>query len=132
MHRLPQPRPALRFALRHLQFVAILTLAAGLGILVTRLFALPFGSAILFLPLMLLGALGVRREFQTPSLTELAFYSSAFIAVLLIWPGAHLAVSAYEASGFVTLAAFMILVLALAIVLGVLAEKLFAAGEDDA
>lgn len=132
MLRLPQPRPALRFAVRHLQFLTVLVLAGGLSILVTRLFALPFGSAILFLPLMLLGAVGVRREFQTPSLTELAFYSSAFVAALLIWPGAHLAVSAYEASGFVTLAAFMFFVLAVAIALGVLAEKLFAAGEDDA
>lgn len=131
MLRLPQSRPALRFAMRHLHFLAALVLAAGLGILLTRLLALPAGSALLFLPLMLLGALGVRREFQTPSLTELAFYSSAFVAALLIWPGAHLAVAAYEVTGFVTLAAFMAFVLALAIVLGVLAEKLFAADEDD-
>lgn len=130
MLRLPQPKPALRFALRHLQFVAVLALATGLGTAAAKAFALPSGSALLFLPLMLLGALGVRREFQTPSLTELAFYSSAFIATLLIWPGAHLAVTTYEASGMVPLAAFMVFVLVLAIALGMLAEKLFADGDD--
>jgi hypothetical protein len=79
---------------------------------------------------MLLGVVGARREFQKPSLTELAFFSIATIAALLIRPGAHLAVSAYEAAGFVTLATFMAFVLALAIALGGLVERLFAAGED--
>lgn len=85
------------------------------------------GGAVLFLPLKLFGALSVGREFPTPSLKELAFYFSLLAAALLIWPSAHLAASAYEAAGFVTLAAFMGFVFALALFLGLLAVKLLAA-----
>lgn len=126
--RLPQPRPALRFALRRAYVLA--ALALGLAGVATMIVSLPSGGAALLLSLMLLGALGARREFRTPSLKELAFYSIAIIAALLIWPGAHLAVSTYQSTGFVTLAVFMAFVLGLAITLGVLAEKLLAAGDD--
>lgn len=134
--RLSQSRPALRLTLRRavaLRRVHVLTgLAIGLAVIATMIVSLPSGSAAVFLSLMLLGALGARREFRTPSLKELAFCSIAIIAALLIRPGARLAVSTYEATGFVTLVAFMAFVLALAIALGVLAEKLLAAGEDGA
>lgn len=126
--RLPQPRPVLRFALRRAYVLA--ALAIGLAVIATMIVSLPSGSTALLLSLMLLGALGARREFRTPSLKELAFYSIAIIAALLIWPGARLAVSTYQATGFVTLAVFMAFVLGLAITLGVLAEKLLAAGDD--
>lgn len=104
--------------------------ALGLAVIVTTIVSLPSGSLAFLLALMLLGVVGARREFQMPSLTELAFFSIAIIAAVLIRPGAHLAVSAYEAAGFVTLAVFMAFVLVLAIALGRLAERLFAAGED--
>lgn len=122
------PRPALRFALRRAYVLAALPI--GLAVIATMIVSLPSGGTAFLLSLMLLRALGARREFRTPSLKELAFYSIAIIAPLLIWPGARLAVSTYQAAGFVTLAVFMAFVLALAITLGVLAEKLLAAGDD--
>lgn len=115
-----------RFSPRRAQFLP----ALGLAAIATMIVSLPSGSLAFLLALMLLGVVGARREFQTPSLTELAFYSIAIVATLLIRPSAHLAVSAYEAAGFVTLAAFMLFVLAFAIALGVLCERLFTAGED--
>lgn len=120
------PFRPLSFSLRRARFLP----ALGLAAIVTTIVSLPSGSLAFLLALMLLGVVGARREFQKPSLTELAFFSIAIIAALLIRPGAHLAVSAYEAAGFVTLAAFMAFVLALAIALGRLVERLFAAGED--
>jgi len=122
------PFRPLSFSLRRAQFLP----ALGLAAIVTTIVSLPSGSLAFLLALMLLGVVGARREFQKPSLTELAFFSIAIVAALLVRPGAHLAVSAYEAAGFVTLAAFMAFVLALAIALGRLVEKLFAAGEDHA
>lgn len=116
-----------RPCLRRIQFLP----ALGLAAVATMIVSLPSGGSAFLLALMLLGAVGARREFQTPSLTELAFYSIAILAAVLIRPGADLAVSAYEAVGFVTLAAFMALVLVLAITLGMLSERLFAAPEDD-
>jgi|GEM_PF-4174492 len=86
-------------------------------------------AVLLFLPLVLFGALGAGRELLSPSLTELAFYSFAIVAVMAIWPSARLAATTYEATGFVTLFAFMSFVFALAIALGVLAVK-FLAGDD--
>jgi L-asparagine transporter-like permease len=86
-------------------------------------------AALLFLPVALFAALGAGRELSMPSLTELAFYSFAIVAGLAIWPSARLAVTAYEASGFVTLFAFMGFVFALAIGLGVVAVKLLAGDE---
>jgi hypothetical protein len=120
------PFRPLSFSLRRARFLP----ALGLAAIVTTIVSLPSGSLAFLFALMLLGVVGARREFQKPSLTELAFFSTAIIAALLIRPGAHLAVSAYEAVGFVTLAAFMAFVLALAIALGRLVERLFAAGED--
>ncbi len=120
------PFRPLSFSLRRAQFLP----ALGLAAIVTTIVSLPSGSLAFLLALMLLGVVGARREFQKPSLTELAFFSIAIVAALLVRPGAHLAVSAYEAAGFVTLAAFMAFVLALAIALGRLVERLFAAGED--
>jgi hypothetical protein len=120
------PFRPLSFSLRRAQFLP----ALGLAAIVTTIVSLPSGSLAFLLALMLLGVVGARREFQKPSLTELAFFSIAIAAALLVRPGAHLAVSAYEAAGFVTLVAFMAFVLALAIALGRLVERLFAAGED--
>lgn len=120
------PFRPLRFTLRRAQFLP----ALGLAALVTTIVSLPSGSLAFLLAVMLLGVVGARREFQTPSLTELAFFSIAVVAASLIRPGAHLAVSAYEGAGFVTLAAYMAFVLVLAIALGRLVERLFAAGED--
>lgn len=120
------PFRPLSFSLRRAQFLP----ALGLAAIVTTIVSLPSGSLAFLLALMLLGVVGARREFQKPSLTELAFFSIAIVAALLVRPGANLAVSAYEAAGFVTLVAFMAFVLALAIALGRLVERLFAAGED--
>lgn len=122
------PFRPLRLSLRRAPFLP----ALGLAAIVTMIVSLPSGSLAFLLALMLLGVVGARREFQTPSLKELAFFSIAIIAALLIRPGAHLAVSAYEATGFVTLVAFMAFVLALAIALGMLAGRLFTTGEDGA
>ena len=80
---------------------------------------------------MLLGALGAGRELLTLSLKELAFYSFAIVAAGLIWPGARLAVSTYEVSGFVALAAFMAVVFALAVALGILSAKLLASHDGE-
>ena len=120
------PFRPLRFSPRRAQLLP----ALGLAAVATMIVSLPSGSIAFLLALLLLGVLGARREFQSPSLKELAFYSIAIIAAVLIRPGAHLAVSSYEAAGFVTLAAFMVFVLALAITLGLLSERLFAARED--
>jgi hypothetical protein len=122
------PFRPLRLCLRRAQFLP----ALGLAAIVTTIVSLPSGSLAFLFALMLLGALGARREFQTPSLKELAFFSMAIIAAALIRPGAHLAASAYEAAGFVTLAVFMAFVLALAIALGMLAGRLLTTGEDGA
>jgi hypothetical protein len=80
----------------------------------------------LLLGLVLFGAFGVGRELLTPSLKELAFYSAIIVAAVLIWPAAHLVTSAYQTSGFVSLVAFMVLVSAMALVLGVLSANLLA------
>jgi hypothetical protein len=123
-----------------------LTLGHGRGLLTLILIAGPVvaayslfrlqpdslsGVAFLFLPLVLFGALGAGRELLTPSLKELAFYSFAMVAAMLIWPSARLAVLAHEASGLVMLAAFMGFILALALALGVLAVKLLASHDGE-
>jgi hypothetical protein len=113
-------------------FVAFLLVAALMAAAHT-LFQLQPDSisavAFLSLPLVLIAALGMGRELFSRSLTELAFYSFAVAAAGLIWPGARLAVSTYEAAGLVTLAAFMVIVFAVAVALGVVAMKLLA-GRD--
>jgi hypothetical protein len=48
------------------------------------------------------------------------------VAAMAIWPSAHLAVGAYDATGFVTLLAFMGFVFVRAIALGIVAVKLLA------
>jgi hypothetical protein len=63
------------------------------------------------------------------SLLTLALVVAPFVAAMAIWPSARLAVSAYEVSGFVTLLAFMGIVLALATALGVAVVKLLAEDE---
>ena len=131
--RLSQHRGPLRLQVSRrrslLTLGAIATLMAAAG----TLFPLqPDGLSavvLLFLLLVLFGALGAGRELLSPSLTELAFYSFAIVAVMAIWPSARLAATAYDATGFVTLFAFMSFIIALAIALGVLAVKLLA-GDD--
>ncbi len=123
------------FPHRHRRLLIACTAVAAPAAAAQALFKLQPDSisaaSILFLTLMLLGALGAGREFLTPSLKELAFYFFAIVAAALIWPAAHLAVSAYEAAGFVTLALFMAFVFALAVALGVLSVKLLASHDGE-
>ncbi len=88
-------------------------------------------AAVLFLSLVLFEALGAGRELLTPSLRELAFYFIAILAAGLIWPGAHLAMSTYEAAGFVTLALFMVFAFVVAVALAVLAVELPASQDGE-
>lgn len=129
--RLSQHKPLPR--LHRGRFLLTLLLVLAFLVAVPTLFALrPDGisaAALLFLPLALFAALGAGRELSTPSLTELAFYSFAIVVSMAIWPSARLAVTAYEASGFVTLLAFMGFVFGLAIALGVVAVKLLTGDE---
>src|SRR5262245_38448566 len=131
----PQPRPPHRFPLHRGRFLVALVLAAILLGAADALFAYRFGGLVvagllLFLPLVLIAALGVGRELLTPSLKELAFYTFAIFAAGAIWPGAHLAISSYKDAGFLALAAFMIIVFVLAVVLAVLSAY-WLAGPDD-
>jgi hypothetical protein len=110
---------------------SLLTLVAIAALLVAAHTLAPLqpnnisAAFLLFLPLVLFAALGAGREFLTPSLRELAFYFFAMVAAMAIWPSAHLAAFAYEATGFfVPLLVFMGFVFALAIALGVVAVKL--------
>jgi hypothetical protein len=133
--RLSQHRSLARLGLGRRRSLITLGLIAALLAAAHRLFPLQADGisavALLFLPLVLFGALGAGRELSTPSLTELAFYSFAIVAAMAIWPSASLAVTAYEATGFVTLLAFMGFVFAVAIALGVLAVKLLASRDDE-
>jgi hypothetical protein len=131
--RLSQQRPSFRLIRR--RFLVALFLIAALVVAIRALFPLQPDSisavTFLFLPLVLFAALGAGREPLTPSLTELAFYSFAVVAALAIWPSARLAVTAYEATGFVTLIAFMAFVIGLAIGLGVVTVKLLAGNDGE-
>lgn len=131
--RLSQHRGPLRLQVSRRRSLLTLGAIATLLAAACTLFPLQPDSlsavALLFLPLVLFGALGAGRELLSPSLTELAFYSFAIVAVMAIWPSARLAATAYDATGLVTLFAFMSFVIALAIALGVLAVKLLA-GDD--
>jgi hypothetical protein len=132
--RLSQPKPPFRLPLRHARFLAAFVLAAALMAAARTLFELQPDNisavAFLSLPLVLFGALGAGRELLTPpSLKELAFYAFAVVAAGLIWPGARLAVTTYEAAGLATLIVFMIVIFALAMALGMLATRLLA-GHD--
>lgn len=131
--RLSQHKPLARLRLNRGRSLLTLGLIAALLLAAHTLFSLQpnsvLAAALFFLPLVLFAALGAGRELSTPSLTELAFYSFAIVAVMAIWPSARLAVAAYEASGFVTLLAFMGFVFALAIALGFVAVKLLAGDE---
>ncbi|MGE0239368.1 MAG: hypothetical protein AB7F09_00460 [Parvibaculaceae bacterium] len=89
------------------------------------------GRSLLFLPLALFGALSAGRELLSPSLKELAFYSFAIVATMAIWPSARLAAIAYEATGVVTLFAFMGFIIAVAIALGVAAVKLLSGSDGE-
>jgi hypothetical protein len=126
--RLSQHRSFARLRLTRRRSLLTLALIVALLAAVHTLFPLqPDGisaALLLFWPLVLFAALGAGRELSTPSLTELAFCSLAIVAAMAIWPSARLAVTAYEATGFVTLLAFMGFVFALAIALGVVAVKL--------
>lgn len=128
--RLSQSRLPFRLPRHRGRFLVAFLLVAALMAAAHALFQLQPDSisavAFLFLPLVLFGALGVGRELLSPSLTELAFYCVAVIAAGLIWPGARLAVSTYQGTGLVTLAAFMVVVFVLAMALGVLAMRFLA------
>lgn len=130
---LSHSRPQFRLSFRRGRFFVAFLLVAALMAAANALFQLQPDSisavAFLSLPLVLIAALGMGRELFSPSLTELAFYSFAVIAAGLIWPGARLAVSTYEAAGLMTLTAFMVIVFAVAVALGVVAMKLLA-GRD--
>lgn len=88
-------------------------------------------ALLLFLPFVLFAALGAGRELLTPSLKGLAFFSFLAVAALAIWPSARLAVTAYEATGFVTLLGFMGFVFVMALALGLLAVRLLAGRDDE-
>jgi len=131
--RLSQSRPPFRLPFHGSRFLVAFLLVAFMMATASALFQLQPDaiSAVSFLslPVVLFGALGMGREFLTPSLKELAFYSFAVVAAGLIWPGARLAVSTYQAAGVATLAAFMAIVFALAVALGVLTMKLLASND---
>jgi hypothetical protein len=133
--RLSQSRPPFRLAFHGGRFLVAFLFVAAMMATANALFQLQPDaiSAVTFLslPVVLFGALGMGREFSTPSLKELAFYSFAVLAAGLIWPGARLAVSTYEASGVATLAVFMVIVFALAVALGVLNMKLLASHDGE-
>lgn len=128
-----QSKPPRRFHFHRGLFLTAFVLVAALLIAAQALFKFQpdgvSGVGLLFLPLVLIAALGVGREFLTPSLKELAFYFFAITAAGVIWPGAHLAISAYKDAGFVALAAFMIFVFVLAVTLAVLSAYLLAGDE---
>ncbi|WP_119389543.1 hypothetical protein [Taklimakanibacter lacteus] len=133
--RLSQSRPPLRLPVYRGRFLVAFLLAAAMMATAHALLQLQPDSisavAFLSLPLVLFGALGMGRELLSPSLTELAFYCFAVVAAGLIWPGARLAVSAYQGAGLVTLAAFMVVVFVLAMALGVLAVKFLASRDGE-
>ncbi|WP_119269872.1 hypothetical protein [Taklimakanibacter deserti] len=134
--RLSQHRGSLRLRVsRGRSLLALGALATLLAAACTLFLLQPdslLAAVLLFLPLALFGALGAGRELLSPSLTELAFYCFAIVAVMAIWPSARLAATTYEATGFVTLFVFMSFVFALAIALGVLAVKLLAGDDGEA
>ena len=117
------------------RFLVTFLLVAALLIASHALFATQSDSitaaGLLFLPLVLFAALSAGRELLTPSLKELAFYFIAIVAAGMMWPGAQLALSAYEDTGFVALAAFMTFVFALAVALAVLAAYQLAGPDDE-
>jgi hypothetical protein len=132
---LPQRKTPLRLNFHRGRFLTAFVLVAALTAATRLLFKFQPDSIVaagfLLLPLVLLGALGTGRELLTLSLKELAFYSFAIVAAGLIWPGARLAVTTYEASGFVALAVFMAFVFALAVALGILSAKLLSSHDGE-
>ncbi len=131
----PQSRPPHRLHLHRARILAALGLAvmvlAGADALLTyRLSGIVIAGLFLFLLLMLIAAWSVGRGLLTPSLKELAFYFFAILAAGVIWPGAHLAISTYKDEGFLALAAFMIVVFALAVALAVLSPYWLADPDD--
>lgn len=131
--RQSQHKSLARLQLNRGRSLLMLGVIAALLLVAHTLFSLQpnsiLAAVLLFLPLALFAALGAGRELSPPSLTELAFCSFAIVAVMAIWPSAGLAAAAYEASGFVTLIAFMGFVIALAIALGFVAVKLLTGDE---
>ena len=131
----PQSRPPSRFPLHRVRFLIPLVLVAVLlGVADTlttyRFEGIVAAGSVLFLLLVLIVALSVGRGLLTPSLKELAFSFFAMVAAGVIWPGAHLAISTYKNAGFVAIAAFMILVFALAVALAVLSAYLLDGADD--
>jgi hypothetical protein len=131
----PQSRPPSRFPLHRgrflIPFVLVAVLLSVADTLITYRFeGIVAAGSVLFLLLVLIVARSVGRGLLTPSLKELAFSFFAIVAAGVIWPGAHLAISTYKNAGFVALAAFMILVFALAVALAVLSAYLLAGADD--
>lgn len=128
----PQSRPSRRFQLLFLApFVLVAALLSVADTVVTYRFGgLITAGSLLFLLLVLIVALSVRRGLLSPSLKEFAFYFFATVAAAVVWPGAHLAISTYKNAGYLALAAFMIFVFALAVALAVLSAY-WLAGPDD-
>ena len=130
----PPSKPQHRFHLHLGRFLAVFVFVAALLIAAQafhQVLADHLALASLFLSLMLIMALSAGRGLLTPSLKELAFYFFAIIAAGMMWPGAQLALSAYEEAGFAALAAFMIFVFALAVALAVLSAYLLAGHDED-
>ena len=129
-----QSKPPCRPHLRHGHFLAAFVVVAAL-LFAAQAFHqfLTDNIAItsVFLSLMLIAALSAGRGLLSPSLKELAFYFIAIVAAGMMWPGAQLALSAYEDTGFVALAAFMTFVFALAVALAVLAAYQLAGPDDE-
>ena len=131
----PAPRPPRRSSRRGGRFlIPFVFVAVLLGVpdaLITYHFeGIAAAGSLLFLLLVLITALSVGRGLLTPSLKELAFYFFTIVAAVVVWRGAHLAISTYKDAGFLALAAFMIFVFALAVALAVLSAY-WLAGPDD-
>jgi hypothetical protein len=129
----PQSRPPRVSRHRGRFLIPFVLVAAVLGVLdalVTYRGGGIIAAGSLFLLLVLIAALSVGRGLLTPSLKEFAFYFFAIVAAGAVWPGAHLAISTYKHAGYLALAAFMIIVFALAVALAVLSAY-WLAGPDD-
>ena len=131
----PQSRPPRRSSRHRTRFLIPFVLGAILlgvtdALVTYRVEGIVAAVSVLFVLLVLVAALSVGRGLLTPSLKELAFYFFAIVAASVVWPGAHLAISTYKDAGYLALAAFMIIVFALAVALAVLSAY-WLAGPDD-
>jgi hypothetical protein len=130
-----QAKPPYGFSLHCGRFLVAFFLVAGLLIAAQAFQQFLIDNVAIIsisLSLMLIGALSAGRGLLlTPSLRELAFYFFAIIAAGMMWPGAQFALSAYEETGFMALAAFMIFIFTLAVALALLSPYLLAGPDDE-